>query len=110
MTVTKQYLLDLLDRNRTLCLQKFKCGLSEHLLFRPAIHPFRALIPVSNPAVHIPDKDRICNEFQELRMIEVGPCGLFPLSKVFKRKADALIRQGVKSRGENAVAPFLLTV
>ena len=84
MTVTKQYLLDLFDRNWTLCLQDFKCGLSEHLLFRPPIHPFRALVPVSNPAIHIADKDRVCNEVQELRLIEAGPFGFSLLSKVFK--------------------------
>src|SRR2546423_3057765 len=90
MTVTKQYLLDLLERNWTLCLQDFKCGLSEHLLFRPPIHPFRALVPVSNPAIHIADKDRICNEVQELRLIEVGRCARFLLSDVFPQPTALL--------------------
>jgi len=84
MTVTKQYILDLLERNWRVCLQDFKRGLSEHVLFRPPIHPFRALVPVSNPAIHIADKDRVSNEVQELRLIEAGPFGFSLLSKVFK--------------------------
>ena len=110
MAVTEQYLPDLLDGKGTLRLQGFKCGLSEHLLFRPPIHSFRALVPVSDSAIHIEGKDRICSEVQELRPIGDGPCGLSLLSKVFKCNANIMNRQRVNSRCENAVGHSFVTV